>query len=115
MVMTWGSRVRREGSAGKVTPPESSDRSGRHGVHPQKAQLNPGTAGLGARLMVRALVVAAAAVMALGFLGPEAALLVAVLTVLTFVLLWARSLAERSREGSGRSRRVGAGERPLPD
>ncbi|WP_047870508.1 hypothetical protein [Nocardiopsis sp. RV163] len=49
--------------------------------------------GLWARVLVRALVVAAAWVMALGFLGPGEALLVAVLTALTFVLLWLRARA----------------------
>ncbi|MFD3687462.1 hypothetical protein ACFWTE_21940 [Nocardiopsis sp. NPDC058631] len=52
--------------------------------------MSPETPGLWARVLVRALVVAAAAVMALGFLGPGAAVLVAALTVLTFVLLWLR-------------------------
>ncbi|WP_121182274.1 hypothetical protein [Nocardiopsis sp. Huas11] len=46
--------------------------------------------GLWARVLVRALVVAAAGVMALGFLGPGEAVLVAGLTSLTFVLLWLR-------------------------
>ncbi|QUX28803.1 hypothetical protein KGD83_26980 [Nocardiopsis akebiae] len=49
--------------------------------------------GLWARVLVRALVVAAAWVMALGFLGQGEALLVAVLTALTFVLLWLRARA----------------------
>jgi hypothetical protein len=53
--------------------------------------LTPQAQGLWARVLVRALVVVAAGVMALGFLGAEAALLVAFLTVLTHVLLWARS------------------------
>ena len=53
--------------------------------------MSPEAQGLWARVLVRALVVVAAGVMALGFLGPEAALLVAVLTVLTYILLWARS------------------------
>ncbi|GAA1464949.1 hypothetical protein NE857_04425 [Nocardiopsis exhalans] len=53
--------------------------------------MSPQAPGLWARVLVRALVVVAAGVMALGFLGPEAALLVAFLTVLTYVLLWARS------------------------
>ncbi|WP_017588267.1 hypothetical protein [Nocardiopsis ganjiahuensis] len=53
--------------------------------------MSPEDQGLWARVLVRALVVVAAGVMALGFLGPEAALLVAFLTVLTYVLLWARS------------------------
>lgn len=52
--------------------------------------MRPEAQGLWARVLVRALVVVAAGVMALGFLGPEAALLVAFLTVLTYVLLWAR-------------------------
>lgn len=47
--------------------------------------------GLWARVLVRALVVAAAGVMALGFLGPGEAVLVAGLSALTFVLLWLRS------------------------
>lgn len=53
--------------------------------------MSPEVPGLWARVLVRALVVAAAAVMALGFLGPGAAVLVAALTVLTFVLLWLRT------------------------
>lgn len=53
--------------------------------------MSPQEQGLWARVLVRALVVLAAGVMALGFLGPEAALLVAFLTALTYVLLWARS------------------------
>ncbi|GHC70875.1 hypothetical protein GCM10007079_02820 [Nocardiopsis terrae] len=58
--------------------------------------MNPEAQGLWARVLVRALVVVTAGVMALGFLGPEAALLVAFLTVLTHVLLWARSRYARS-------------------
>ncbi len=53
--------------------------------------MTPEAQGLWARVLVRALVVVAAGVMALGFLGPGAALLVAFLTALTHVLLWARS------------------------
>ncbi|GAA1104907.1 hypothetical protein [Nocardiopsis metallicus] len=53
--------------------------------------MSPQAQGLWARVLVRALVVAAAGVMALGFLGPGAALLVTFLTALTYVLLWARS------------------------
>ncbi|MBQ1080184.1 MULTISPECIES: hypothetical protein [unclassified Nocardiopsis] len=53
--------------------------------------MTPEAPGLWARVLVRALVVVAAGVMALGFLGPGAALLVAFLTALTHVLLWARS------------------------
>ncbi|MBE2997860.1 hypothetical protein IDM40_03915 [Nocardiopsis sp. HNM0947] len=53
--------------------------------------MTPQAQGLWARLLVRALVVAAAGVMALGFLGAGAAVLVAALTVLTYVLLWLRS------------------------
>ncbi|MGW5876276.1 hypothetical protein ACWFMI_06955 [Nocardiopsis terrae] len=58
--------------------------------------MTPEVQGLWARVLVRALVVVTAGVMALGFLGPEAALLVAFLTVLTHVLLWARSRYARS-------------------
>lgn len=53
--------------------------------------MNPEAQGLWARVLVRALVVVAAGVMALGFSGPEAALLVGFLTVLTYVLLWLRT------------------------
>ena len=53
--------------------------------------MSPQAQGLWVRVLVRALVVVAAGVMALGFLGPEAALLVVFLTALTYVLLWARS------------------------
>jgi membrane protein implicated in regulation of membrane protease activity len=63
--------------------------------------LNPETPGLWARVLVRALVVAAAAVMALGFLGPGAAVLVAALTALTFVLLWLRARHQRSSRPPG--------------
>lgn len=100
MVVTCGARVRRESTAGKAQSPERTDRSGRVGSHARRCRLNPDPAGLWVRLLVRALVVAAAGVMALGFFGPGAALLVCALTVLTFVLLWLR----------GRPRR-----RPLPD
>ncbi|OKI23864.1 hypothetical protein A6A08_01290 [Nocardiopsis sp. TSRI0078] len=44
-------------------------------------------------MLVRALVTTAAGVMALGFLGPGAAVLVTTLAVLTFVLLWLRTRA----------------------
>ncbi|MFL1377238.1 MULTISPECIES: hypothetical protein [unclassified Nocardiopsis] len=57
--------------------------------------MNPDPAGPWVRLLVRAIVVVAAGVMALGFLGPGAALLVCVLTVLTFVLLWLRGRPRR--------------------
>lgn len=53
--------------------------------------MNPEAQGLWARVLVRAVVVAAAGVMALGFLGVEAALLICFLCVLTYVLLWLRS------------------------
>ena len=53
--------------------------------------MTPQAQGLWALLLVRALVVAAAGVMALGFLGAGAALLVAALTALTYVLVWLRS------------------------
>lgn len=53
--------------------------------------MNPETPGLWARVLVRGLVVAAAWVMAFGFLGPGEATLVAALTTLTFVLLWLRT------------------------
>ncbi|WP_159944098.1 MULTISPECIES: hypothetical protein [unclassified Nocardiopsis] len=53
--------------------------------------MSPESPGLWARVLVRALVVAAAGVMALGFLGPGEAALVAALTALSFVLLWLRS------------------------
>ncbi|MFB8762909.1 hypothetical protein VSQ99_10555 [Nocardiopsis alba] len=69
--------------------------------------MTPEVQGRWARVLVRALVVVAAGVMALGFLGPEAALLVSFLTVLTYVLLWLRTryagllfTDERSRAGS---------------
>lgn len=87
--------------------PAVVSRSSRHGIHPQKAQLNPNVPGLWARVLVRALVVTAAGVMALGFLGPGEAVLVAVLTALTFVLLWlrARTLARgRATPSPERSR-----------
>lgn len=51
----------------------------------------PQEPGLWARLLVRGLVIAAAGVMTLGFLGAGAAVLVAVLAVSTYVLLWLRS------------------------
>ena len=70
--------------------PRGSDRSGRHGI-PQKARLIPQEPGLWARLLVRGLVIAAAGVMTLGFLGADAAVLVVVLAVSTYVLLWLRS------------------------
>lgn len=47
--------------------------------------------GLWARLLVRGLVIAAAGVMTLGFLGAGAAVLVVTLAVSTYVLLWLRS------------------------
>lgn len=53
--------------------------------------MNPEAQGLWARVLVRAVVVAAAGVMALGFLGVEAALLICFLCVLTYVLLWLRT------------------------
>lgn len=56
--------------------------------------MNPEVPGLWARVLVRGLVVAAAGVMALGFLGPGEAVLIAALTVLTFVLLWLRTRAQ---------------------
>ncbi|MDE3722462.1 hypothetical protein PWG71_13785 [Nocardiopsis sp. N85] len=59
--------------------------------------MNPDPAGRWARLLVRVLVVVAAGIMALGFLGPGEALLVSSLTALTFVLLWLRG---RPRRGS---------------
>ncbi|MBR8745039.1 hypothetical protein, partial [Nocardiopsis sp. MG754419] len=52
--------------------------------------MTPEAQGLWARVLMRAAVVTAAGVMALGFLGPEAALLICFLTVLTHVLLWLR-------------------------
>lgn len=70
--------------------PRGSDRSGRHGI-PQKARLIPQEPGLWARLLVRGLVIAAAGVMTLGFLGAGAAVLVVLLAVSTYVLLWLRS------------------------
>ena len=51
----------------------------------------PQEPGLWARLLVRGLVIAAAGVMTLGFLGAGAAVLVVVLAVSTYVLLWLRS------------------------
>ena len=53
--------------------------------------MTPEAQGLWARVLVRAVVVAAAGVMALGFLGMEAALLICSLSVLTYVLLWLRA------------------------
>lgn len=53
--------------------------------------MSPQEPGLWARLLVRVLLVAAAGVMALGFFGVEAAVLVASLTALTYVLVWLRS------------------------
>lgn len=53
--------------------------------------MTPEVPGLWARLLVRALIVVAAGVMALGFLGPGEALLVVALASLTFVLLWLRA------------------------
>lgn len=53
--------------------------------------MNPEAQGLWARVLVRAVVVAAAGVMALGFLGVEAALLICFLCVLTYALLWLRT------------------------
>ncbi|GHD28080.1 hypothetical protein [Nocardiopsis kunsanensis] len=47
--------------------------------------------GLWARLLVRGLVIAAAGIMTLGFLGAGAAVLVVVLAASTYVLLWLRS------------------------
>lgn len=70
--------------------PRGSDRSGRHGI-PQKARLITQKPGLWARLLVRGLVIAAAGVMTLGFLGAGAAVLVVALAVSTYVLLWLRS------------------------
>ncbi|WP_028646656.1 hypothetical protein [Nocardiopsis sp. CNT312] len=52
--------------------------------------MTPETPGLWARVFVRALVVVAAGVMALGFLGPGEGLLIAGLTTLTYVLMWLR-------------------------
>ncbi|WP_040684350.1 hypothetical protein [Nocardiopsis halotolerans] len=57
--------------------------------------MNPETPGLWARVLVRGLVVAAAWVMAFGFLGPGEATLVAALTAITFVLLWLRARTGR--------------------
>lgn len=68
--------------------------------------MNPEVQGLWARVLVRALVVVAAGVMALGFLGPEAALLVAFLAVLTYVLLWLRTRYASSLL-AGRERNLG--------
>lgn len=89
MVVTCGAPEPRGSTAGRGTiPPAVAIRSGRDGIRLRKAQVNP--PGLWARVLVRALVVAAAGVMALGFLGPGEAVLVAGLTSLTFVLLWLR-------------------------
>jgi len=74
--------------------------------------LNPETPGLWARVLVRALVVAAAAVMALGFLGPGASVLVAALTVLTFVLLWLRVRNRRPSPTAPRTPRPPEPRRP---
>lgn len=57
----------------------------------------PQVPGLWARLLVRGLVIAAAGVMTLGFLGPGAAVLVVTLAVATYVLLWLRSRFGRGR------------------
>ncbi len=77
--------------------------------------MSPEASGLWARVLVRALVVVAAGVMALGFLGPEAALLVAFLTVLTHVLLWARSrFAGALFSDPGRDRSEGSAADPPP-
>ncbi|WP_116245504.1 hypothetical protein [Nocardiopsis sp. FIRDI 009] len=72
--------------------------------------MSPGAPGLWARVLVRALVVVTAAVMALGFLGAGAALLVAGLTVLTYVLLWLRehALARATRQPATVSHRGAA-------
>lgn len=92
MVVTCGAR---ENGVLAVSGPTSqnsrSDRSGSAAVRSQRAALNPEAQGLWARVLVRAVVVAAAGVMALGFLGVEAALLICFLCVLTYVLLWLRS------------------------
>lgn len=57
-----------------------------------------------ARAGVRALIVLTAGIMALGFLGLRAALLVAGLTALTYVLLWARGRGlPPVEEGAGRT------------
>ncbi|WP_026117459.1 hypothetical protein [Nocardiopsis alkaliphila] len=64
--------------------------------------MTPEAQGLWTRVLVRALVVVAAGVMALGFLGPEAALLVGFLTVLTYVLLWLRTRYAGSLLAGGR-------------
>ncbi|WP_150238186.1 hypothetical protein [Nocardiopsis quinghaiensis] len=56
--------------------------------------MNPEAPGLWARVLVRALVITAAGVMTLGFLGSGEALLVTALAVLTFVLLWLRTRAQ---------------------
>ncbi|MEU3307392.1 hypothetical protein [Nocardiopsis sp. NPDC006832] len=69
--------------------------------------MNPEAQGLWARVLVRAVVVAATGVMALGFLGVEAALLICFLCVLTYVLLWLRA-----RYGSFL---FAGGERPSPE
>lgn len=53
--------------------------------------MSPEAPGLWARVLVRALVVVAAGIMALGFLGAGEALLIAGLVSLTFVLLWLRA------------------------
>ncbi len=94
MVVTCGARERRESTAGKAPSPERT-RSGRVGSHARRGRLTPDPAGLWVRLLVRAIVVVAAGVMALGFLGPGAALLVCALTALTFVLLWLRGRPRR--------------------
>ena len=94
----------------RLPVPSPSDRSGRDDIRLQKVQMTPEEpAGLWARLLVRALVVVAAGVMTLGFLGPGEALLVVALASLTFVLVWLRTFVpsrfaerqeERSRDGA---------------
>lgn len=69
----------------------------------------PQEPGLWARLLVRGLVIAAAGVMTLGFLGAGAAVLVVVLAVSTYVLLWLRSRFPWGRWPLSPARDRGAG------
>ena len=108
MVVTCGAREHGMSAEPGSTPQYSrSDRSGRAAVRSQRAALTPEVQGLWARVLARALVVVAVGVMALGFLGAEAALLVSGLTALTYVLLWLRSryagalFVTPDREGRG--------------
>ncbi|OLT26059.1 hypothetical protein BJF83_04075 [Nocardiopsis sp. CNR-923] len=65
--------------------------------------MSPDVPGLWARVLVRALVVVAAGVMALGFLGPGEAVLVAGLTMLTYLLLWLRERAPARAPRGGKA------------